>query len=387
MADIAFTPFSASLSDRPTAFGLFDADVSFQADADKTVYYVMRNLGSPVLDTELDLRQIWTDFETATVEYSSTINAHHARNILLDMLGQPTGSLTGSENLYPPGNSMQVSRRMAMQYSTEAGTGGTEPWFTASILVREGVQRYDLWTALSGVLTGSYEGRTLTIRRIHHHEPTSAYRFFDTTSVLNYMNNAMGAQSYTPETIFYLLPIWEDVLRGTQLELNQRVRRSNYSFDLRGYQLTLYPEPSRTTNLWIEYTISTDPTAENARGGQKTHGVTSNISNIAFGHISYSSINSIGKTWIWRMTGAMSKERLGLIRSKYGSMPLLGEDINLNGPELINQGREEQQNLRIELKEMLDQMSYGKLMEEKINTQKLAVENFKFVPSWIYISK
>ena len=98
MADIAFTPFSASLATRPTAFGLFDNDVTFQQDADKIVYYVQRNLGTPVLEAELDLVQLWTNFETATTEYSYAINNHHARNILLDMLGQPTGSLSGSEN-------------------------------------------------------------------------------------------------------------------------------------------------------------------------------------------------------------------------------------------------------------------------------------------------
>ena len=266
------------------------------------------------------------------------------------------------------------------------GVGGPYTWYTGSITLTSGKQKYDLWTPLSGFLSGANASKDIIIRKIHHYEPTAAYRFFDTTSVLNYLNNNFGLQSYTPETIFYLLPIWEDVLRGTQLQLNQRVRRSNFSFDLKGYELTLYPAPTGDATLYFEYTFSADPLGDDIRG-HKSKGVTSNVSNIAFGHIGYSSINSIGKTWIWRMTLALCKETLGIIRSKYTSLPLLGEDITLNGPDLVNQGREEQANLRLELQDILEKMSYSSLLEEKINMQKMAADQFKLVPTLIFISK
>ena len=52
-------------------------------------------------------------------------------------------------------------------------------------------------------------------------------RFFDSTSAINYLNNEFSFESFTPETVFYVLPVFEDVLRGGQLDLSQRVRRSN----------------------------------------------------------------------------------------------------------------------------------------------------------------
>ena len=386
MADLVFQPFSAST--KPTPFGLYDGVPEFQEDADKVVYYVQRKLGTPVIDSELDLRDIWTSFEEATIEYSQTINTHHAKNILLDMLGQSTGSGEGMENSYPLGNSQEFARKLTFQYSHEFGANSPFEWFTGTITTIENQQNYDLYSAISASVPA---GSNVQIRKVHHYEPTAAYRFFDTTSVLNFMGNSLGFESYSPETIFYLLPIWEDILRGTQLALNQRVRRSNYSFDIRGYELRLYPPPTRTQTIYFEYTIQRDPLSSSI-AGQSVHqskGVVSNLSNIAFGHINYGDINSIGKSWIWRMTLAMCKEILGEIREKYQEIPIPspGGSITLNGSQLIQRSREDMVNLRQELREILDQMSYKNLMAEKQELQDAAVREHSRVPLLIYRSR
>jgi hypothetical protein len=122
------------------------SDIVFQADADKLVYFVQRTLGAPVVDSELDLRQIWTQLEAATVEYSQTINSQHARNIMIDMLGQGTGSLSGSEQVYPLGNSVEYSRNLLAQYSNEIGAGSTgQRWLTASITVGPDANWLERW--------------------------------------------------------------------------------------------------------------------------------------------------------------------------------------------------------------------------------------------------
>lgn len=391
MSELTFTSFSGTT--KPTAFGTYDSDTEFQAAADKVVYFVQRKLGAPVMDSELDLRQIWTAFEQATLEWSAEVNKNHARNILLDMLGSSTGSLSGSEQIYVQGNSIEFSRKYSVQYSSEIGASTLgERWFTASITTVPDQQKYDLWTVLSGVLTGANDDRTVIIRKVHHYEPTAMYRFFDTTSVINYMGNELGFASYTPETIFYLLPIWEDVMRGMQLDLNQRVRRSNYSFNIQGMELMVYPTPTRAKKIYFEYSLSKDiqqdiemSNSGTLRGGQKVKGVVSNISNVAFGHISYKDINSVGRTWIWNMTLAMCKEILGLIRSKYNTIP--GVDVTLNGTELVNNAREEMTNLRMELRELLDQLTYKNLMSERQELNQAISMDIARVPALIYISK
>jgi hypothetical protein len=59
---------------------------------------------------------------------------------------------------------------------------------------------------------------------------------------------------------------------------------------------------------------------------------------------------------------SLCKETLGLIRSKFGSIPIPGNDIQLNGDSLISQAKEELLTLREELKTTLDELTYSKLM-------------------------
>lgn len=386
--ELTFLSFSGT--SRPTAFGLYDTIPQFAADADNFVYYVQRHLGSPVLESDLDIRQIWTCLEAAVTEYSTTINTYHAKNIMLDLLGSSTGSLSGSEGALPLFNTSEFSRKILIQYAAEFGANSPFPWFTASIDLVPNQQVYNLLTPLTGILSGTAnENKLIQIRKVHHYEPTAAYRFFDTTSVMNFMANNLNFASYSPETIFYMLPIWEDVLRGTQLQLNQRVRRSNYSFDIQGYQLRIYPVPTRAQKLWFEWSVAKDPlnTTINGVPINQTRGVTSNLSNIAFGHIGYSNINSIGKVWIWKMALAMCKEVLGIIRTTYSNIPIPDGSITMNGDQLLSMSRTEMENLRQELREILEQMSYKNLFAERIELEEMAKRSAGNVPLKIYISR
>ncbi len=60
----------------------------------------------------------------------------------------------------------------------------------------------------------------------------------------------------------------------------------------------------------------------------------------------------------------MTKEILGQVRGKFASIPIPGESVTLNGAELISQAKEEQTALREELKTVLDEMTYDKLVEK-----------------------
>jgi hypothetical protein len=99
------------------------------------------------------------------------------------------------------------------------------------------------------------------------------------------------------------------------------------------------------------------------------------MSNIPFGVLSYSKINSMAKQWLRQYTLALSKELLGLIRSKFGSIPIPGGDLQLNGADLVTQGKSEKEALVTQLSEMLDSLTYDKIVEvdaaraENINKQ------------------
>ena len=74
----------------------------------------------------------------------------------------------------------------------------------------------------------------------------------------------------------------------------------------------------------------------------------------------------------------LSKETLGQIRGKFGgNVPIPGENVSLNASDLLSQAKEEQTALREELKTILDELTYPKLLE----SDKGMVDNAKAIVS------
>lgn len=369
-----------------TPFGIFDNDAAFASDADRLVEFTRRKLGDPVMVVHLSSSQVYAAFEEACLEYSAIVNSYQAKSTLTQFLGSPTGSFSGAENKNIQRN-LEFQVRMADPYSEEAGVGGTHPLLSASINLQTGLQKYDLQQLLEdqGVLTGSLAGKRIHVRKVYHFEPMQAYRFFGTTSGLNYLNNQFSFESYTPETIFYLLPIWEDVLRQTEFKMSNKVRRSNYSYELRNNELTLFPTPTQDMPLHFTFTVSPDAGQPASPEDAAAFNGVSNLSNIPFGNITYSNLNSMGRQWIRHFAFALAKEVEGQIRSKFTNIPIPNGDVQLNGPELINDARADMDQLRADLKEMLEETTYVRLAEQEAAMANSLMETLKNVPLGIYV--
>lgn len=372
----------------PTPFGVFDLETDFIAEADKMIVFVKRKLGDDVLSVELTKKQIWANFEEACFEYGSILNQYQAKSQLVNWLGYATGTLSGSENLYPR-ESLEFLTRFAEPYASEADVGGSYNQISGSIPLELGRQDYDIYDELvdgSGtkIVSSSLNtmGGKMRISEVFHFSPQAAYRFFDTTSAINYLNNAFSFESFTPETIFYVLPVFEDILRAGQLDLSNRVRRSNYSYKVIGTKIRIYPMPSQNTSpmprLFIRVKFMQDPLRP-AFSDRSIYGV-SNLSNIPFGNLKFNRINSIGRQWIRQYTLALSMETLGLIRSKIGTLPVPGGNVTLNGADLVSKGREDKKEFITKLKEMLDTMTYDKLIEQQATRSENLSKQLKFIP-------
>jgi len=355
----------------PTPFGFFDADATFQTEADAMVVFVKRKLGDDILSVELTKKQIWACFEEACLEYSMLVNQAQAKSQLANLLGVETGSLSGAEQKYPREN-IEFMLRRAEPYSIEAGLGGSYTALSGAIQLEQGRQDYDIYSELkdeAGNLIfssslNSPRGR-MKIMEVFHFNPQAAYRFFDTTSAINYLNNEFAFESFTPETVFYILPVFEDVLRGGMLDMSQRVRRSNYSYKIVGTQLRIFPKPTQDNpkKLWLRVQFGSNP-LDPPFEDNTIDGV-SNLSNIPYGNIDYGKLNSISRHWIRQYCLALAKELLGLIRSKFSTVPIPGSDLTLNGSELVSQGREDQEKMREQLNVLLDELTYTKLLEDE----------------------
>jgi hypothetical protein len=110
------------------------------------------------------------------------------------------------------------------------------------------------------------------------------------------------------------------------------------------------------------------------------------MNSIPFENIPYESINAIGKQWIRRFALALSKETLGQVRGKFGgNVPIPGDNVSLNASDLLSQAANEQEKLREELKTILAEMTYDKLIETDKNMTENAKELIQDVPLKIFV--
>ena len=110
-----------------------------------------------------------------------------------------------------------------------------------------------------------------------------------------------------------------------------------------------------------------------------------NMNTLPFANIPYANINSIGKQWIRRFALALTKEILGQVRSKFGSIPIPGESVTLNGDALITQGKEEQDKLREELKTLLSDLEYNDLIKSDQELVEATNKIMSNVPLGIFV--
>lgn len=378
-------------TDSPTPYGVFNGDSSFRSEANSFVTFTKRSLGDDILSVELTSKQIWACLEQATLEFGSLVNRYQAKSQLSTLIGTTSGSLSGSEGKAHqlPRATLEFLRRQAEPFGYEAGVGGSFSGSMGYFELANGKQEYNIYTelkdgsgnTLATTLTGSNRSK-IRIMEVFHFSPSAAYRFFDSTSALNYLSNEFSFESFTPETAFMVLPVFEDILRAQQMSLSHKVRRSNYSYKIFGSSLRIMPVPTTEQTpprkLWVRYALAPDP--YNPVYDDETLFGISNLSNVPLGDLKFSSVNSVGRQWIRSYGLALCKEILGLVRSKFKSLPIPNSDVQLNGEDLISQAREDKTRLETELKELLESMTYDKLAEMDAAKVENIIKQLRAVP-------
>lgn len=381
----SFTTLSASYyavpstGSRPTSFGYYDADPMFKVEADKVADWCASRMGYPIMDVELQERNFFKSFEESVTEFSTQVNMYNAKDYMLTLVGAPSSS-----NLSQRTVSTNMGRmiELAKSYGTEAGSGGTVDYKMGSIVLTSSTQSYDLNALWANV---SESGKRIEIKRIFHDPKPAISRYFDpyvgTGAGTEQMLDSFGWGSYSPAVSFMVMPINADLLRMQAIELNDEIRKSGFTFELRNNKLKIFPIPTDTLTLWFEYVIVED---RNNPINSVT-GSISDLSNVPYSRIQFANIKDIGVQWIYKYTLATSKEVLGLVRGKYSSVPIPGAETTLNGTDLIAQGREDKTALLLELTTLLQSLTrQGQLEQETIIGTSLQQQLSK-VPLHIYI--
>ena len=148
------------------------------------------------------------------------------------------------------------------------------------------------------------------------------------------MVQGFGFGNNSPAVSFTLMPLFEDLLRVQAIEMNDSIRKSAYSFTLVNNKLRIFPDPTSKSTMWIDYIKSSDrdnPLQAPYSGSVNT---ISDFSNVPYDNMQYQYINDVGKQWIRKYGLALCKELLGIIRSKYGTIPIPNSDTTLDGDTL-----------------------------------------------------
>jgi len=401
------TDSAASLTHYP--FGLYaDSnsrlfDVNFITGASDQVAYTFKKLGGDVLDIELTVGNIYSAYEEATLEYSYILNVHQSKNILHSSLGATTGTfdsdgqrtdlLSGSNvELKYPKFKFTYARKAMENTVHEAGLGGTLPIYSASIMLTSSVQDYDLQTIVSSSANDAASSffnkignKRITIRRVYYKTPHAMWRFYGYYGGLNSVGNLSTYGMYADDSTFEVIPPYQNKMQAMAYEDAIYTRNSHYSYQIRNNKIRIFPSPTGVSPREMYFDFSVEDDIWNDQDDRKSgvDGV-NNMSTLPLANVPFANINSVGKQWIRRFALSLAKETLGQIRSKFGSIPIPGNNVNLNGDKLISEAREEQKALREELQKVLDELTYQKITELQKTISKDALETAQNVPYFIY---
>lgn len=382
---------SSSFSPGQTAFGFYDSDSQFVSDADKVVRFCMFRLGYPIMNVELQSGSIYLAFEEAVTVYGNEVYQWQIRENLGGLIGSslPSDVSSLSEAIVSPNLGSVI--RLAKNYGSEAGSGGTVNWYSGSLMLTPGVQTYDLnqWAAASASLEA---GDSIEIKRVFYEGPPAIARYFDPFAGTGL--GAMGLMEQfgfggdSPGITFLMMPLSFDVLRIQAIEFNDMIRRSGFSFEVHNNDLRIFPIPSFPHHLQFQYIKVSERDnsgiISTTVSGSSVEKI-SNVLNAPYSNPTYSKINSVGRQWIYQYTLAIVKEMLGLVRSKYSTVPIPGSEISLNGAELLAGSTTDKTALLENLRGMLEQSSRNAYLTRQSQENEFIQKTLSASPLPIYI--
>ena len=355
--NISIYPGSSSFFPGNTPFGFYDNDYQFQTDADKVVTFCARRLGYPIMEVELQDLNFYTAFEEAITAYGNELYAYQVRDNFLSIEGTPNATDLNQSLITP---TLATLIRLSQQYAVEAGTGGNVNYYSGSVTTIANIQDYNLtdW-ALSESIVGEIE-----IKRVFWQPPPAVNQVYN-LSVFSGLGGvpAVGSYGLFGSTGFLMYPTSLLMQSAQAVEMQNQISLADYTFELINNQLRIFPIPPYDGGkIWFQYL------KVNERLNSVVHEATSsitNVSNAGYNNPTYSTINSVGRQWIFEYTLALCKEMLGYVRGKYSTVPIPGAEMTLNQSDLIAAGKEEKTALIERLRLYFDETSRKSLLERR----------------------
>ena len=393
-------------------FGIYTGSIEFLSGASEQVAYTFKKLGGDVVDIELTPSNVYAAYEEAVLEYSYIVNLHQSKNSVSTALGTVTGTfdhhgnrMSGplSSSVRYPRFQVQQEKRIGDAMAAMGGFGGTISQYSASFESSPGEQDYDLQSIIetqssNGVddsgntvaFAGKVGNKRIIITKVFYKTPRAMWRFFGYYGGINVIGNYSTYGQFADDSTFEIVPTWQNKLQAIMYEDSIYTRTSHFSYEIIDNKLRLYPRPGNfdffgNRTIWFRFYVDDkDVFSPNSGYDDGTEGV-NNINTLPFGNIPYEHINSIGKQWIRKYALALCKEMLGQIRGKFTTLPIPGESVTLNHSELLTQAKDEQQQLKDKLMEILKEVEYKELVKYDAESAEASEKVFKGSPLPIFV--
>jgi hypothetical protein len=379
-----------STGSSPTSFGFYDNDSAFKTDADKVANFCSRRLGYPIENVELQDLNFWTAFEEATTIYGNELYAYQVRENMLNLEGLPISTPVLNNTQITP--SLANVIRISEQYGEAAGVGGNTNWYSGSVVLTASIQDYDLdvWAQQNGI-----SGSDLEIQNVFYYGvPASATYYYGGAvglgSGFGGFFGALGGVAGAGGIGYLQNPLAYNVAAIQQVELADEILLSGYSFQLINNKLRIFPVPTEGdtgTNYWFQYLLKSERLENSlvSGSGVSGSGLITNVSNAPYGNPVYSQINSIGRSWIFEYTLALSKEMLGYVRNKYSQIPIPGAEVTLNGDTLTASAKDSKDALITRLREYFNETSRQSMLERRSLEADFSQTELNKTPMTIFI--
>lgn len=343
--------------------------------------YVSSMFGAPVVTVELSGNHYTHAFNTSIEEYSSYINQWASKSHIANALGLPSST---DFTLRWVSQNFEFAKSFSEAYSEQAGVGGELPIRRSYFELIEGKQVY-------------YLSDDIRVNEVMWQETPAILKYLtDPYNDAHWTTTEFG-WAYMGNSFLYVTPVYYGIQMAAMNELRDRVRKSEFTYkvvpapedstrvdpDYTGQtrnSVWIYPPPTQKYDGYKVWYFYWDEEDLNKYSGQTIGEYVANPGTMKLDEIPYSAFNSSGKRWVKQYTLAVSKEILGRIRSKFSELNIPDASVTLDGPELISEAQQTQQELKEYLKTELEEMDIQKLVQGDAETAEAVNKQLSYNP-------
>ena len=348
--------------------------------------YVDSMFGAPIVTVELSGNHYTHAFNNAIEEFSNFITQWAIRANIANALGLPS---TQDFTMRWVAQNFEFARSFSKAYSEQLNIGGAVPIYKDHFILEEGKQIY-------------YLPNDITVNEVMWQAPPTITRYLvDPNNNPAWVNYEFG-WGYMGNSFNYISPLHFQIQLANHTKTRWSIYRGDFEYALRPAgedsnrnspdftgktpnAVYIYPIPTNAfagTSVWYFYKKKSE---ENLYAQQDENEFVNNPGTIIMDEIPYAEFNSVSKRWVKQYALATCKEILGRIRSKFGSLPIPDAEVSLDGEALVSEALDEKDKLKEYLKEELEKIDVGALIESDAKAAEDLNRQLSFNPMGIYI--